>query len=79
MMAAPDRPLEQQNDTTEDPEANAKHLLSGGELKPSNTVGWDGPNDPSNPLNWSPFNRNLHVVIVSLFTLIALVVFVGFI
>ncbi|OJJ02228.1 hypothetical protein ASPVEDRAFT_131428 [Aspergillus versicolor CBS 583.65] len=38
---------------------------------PTNTMGWDGPNDPSNPLNWSPFNRNLHVVVVSLFTLVA--------
>jgi hypothetical protein len=74
-MSAPDRPLEQQHDTTGDSEANANDFMSGEEIKPTGTMGWDGPNDPSNPLNWSPFNRNLYVVVVSLFTLVALVVF----
>lgn len=74
-MSALDRPLEQEHDATGDLEANANDVMPGEEIKPTNAVGWDGPNDPSNPLNWSLFNRNLHVVIVSLFTLVALVVF----
>ncbi len=36
-----------------------------------NIVDWDGPDDPENPLNWSSTKKNLHVVIVSLFTLVA--------
>lgn len=39
-----------------------------------NVVDWDGPDDPANPLNWSKFKRNLHVIIVSIFTLYASVV-----
>lgn len=33
-------------------------------------VGWEGPDDPSNPLNWAPFRRWGMVSIVSLITLI---------
>ncbi|GAQ03719.1 uncharacterized transporter C1529.01 [Aspergillus lentulus] len=33
------------------------------------STGWDGPNDPENPLNWSSCKRNLHIIIVSLLTL----------
>ncbi|GIJ90087.1 MFS transporter fsa7 [Aspergillus pseudoviridinutans] len=33
------------------------------------TTGWDSPNDPENPLNWSSYKRNLHIIIVSLLTL----------
>lgn len=36
-----------------------------------NIVDWNGPDDPENPLNWSKTKKNLHVVIVSLFTLVA--------
>ena len=32
---------------------------------------WDGPDDPEHPLNWSKTQKNLHLVIVSLFTLAA--------
>lgn len=38
-----------------------------------NIVDWDGPEDPANPLNWSKFLRYLHIILVSLFTLYALV------
>lgn len=31
-------------------------------------VGWDGDEDPANPLNWSPAQRWAHVAIVSLLT-----------
>ena len=34
-------------------------------------VDWDGPDDPEHPLNWSKTQKNLHLVIVSLFTLAA--------
>nr|S4W288.1 RecName: Full=MFS transporter eqxG; AltName: Full=Equisetin biosynthesis protein G [Fusarium heterosporum]AGO86666.1 putative MFS transporter [Fusarium heterosporum] len=36
-----------------------------------NVVDWDGPHDPEHPLNWSKTQKNLHLVIVSLFTLAA--------
>ncbi|KAF7557269.1 hypothetical protein G7Z17_g806 [Cylindrodendrum hubeiense] len=36
-----------------------------------NIVDWDGPDDPENPLNWSSSKKNMHVVIVSLFSLSA--------
>lgn len=39
-----------------------------------NIVDWDGPDDSANPLNWSSFKSNLHVIIVSVFTLYALVI-----
>lgn len=38
-----------------------------------NVVDWDGPHDPENPLNWSSSKKNMHVIIVSLFSLAALV------
>lgn len=37
--------------------------------KGPNTVDWDGDDDAANPLNWSKSLRNLHVILVSLFTL----------
>ncbi|KAI0540149.1 major facilitator superfamily domain-containing protein [Xylaria digitata] len=36
-----------------------------------NIVDWDGPDDPENPLRWSNAKKNAHIVIVSLFALIA--------
>jgi len=36
-----------------------------------NVVDWDGPNDPEHPLNWSKTQKNIHLAIVSLFTLAA--------
>lgn len=36
-----------------------------------NIVDWDSPDSPENPLNWSSSKKNVHLVIVSLFTLIA--------
>ncbi|KAM0541533.1 hypothetical protein ACHAPJ_013202 [Fusarium lateritium] len=40
-------------------------------LSSPNIVDWDGPDDPEHPLNWSKAKKNLHLVIVSLFTLAA--------
>ncbi len=34
-----------------------------------NVVGWDGPDDPKNPLNWPASIRYGHVVLVSAITL----------
>ncbi|KAK2612517.1 MFS transporter fsa7 [Conoideocrella luteorostrata] len=34
-------------------------------------VDWDSPDDPANPLNWTSAKKNLHVILVSLFTLVA--------
>ncbi|EGX95522.1 MFS transporter, putative [Cordyceps militaris CM01] len=41
------------------------------ELKDPNVVDWDGPDDPANPLNWPASRKNIHVAIVSIFTLTA--------
>ena len=41
------------------------------EVQDPNLIDWDGPNDPQNPLNWSSFSRNIHVVLVSVFCLTA--------
>ena len=38
-------------------------------VKDPNIVDWDGDDDAANPLNWSKFLRNFHVILVSLFTL----------
>ena len=35
-----------------------------------NIVGWDGPNDPQNPMNFSSRMRFGHVIMVSVITLI---------
>ncbi len=43
------------------------------ELKDPNVVDWDGPDDPENPLNWPASRKNIHVAIVSVFTLTAYV------
>lgn len=42
-------------------------------LENSNVVDWDGPNDPTNPLNWPKSMRIGHVALVSIITLIAYV------
>ncbi|KAK7413983.1 hypothetical protein QQX98_007166 [Neonectria punicea] len=36
-----------------------------------NVVDWDGPDDPENPRNWSKSKKNMNVIIVSLFSLVA--------
>ncbi|TGJ81957.1 hypothetical protein E0Z10_g6800 [Xylaria hypoxylon] len=36
-----------------------------------NIVDWDGPDDPENPLRWTKAKKNTHIVIVSVFALIA--------
>lgn len=59
-------------------EESDKHLSLAGTIinEPNsdpNVVDWDGPNDPENPLNWSSSKKNMHVIIVSLFSLAALV------
>jgi hypothetical protein len=47
----------------EDPTAN-------GALADSNTVWWDGEDDPQNPMNWSMTKKWAHVSIVSLITFV---------
>lgn len=34
-------------------------------------VGWDGPDDPENPLNWTPLKRWSTIVTVALNTLLS--------
>jgi hypothetical protein len=36
-----------------------------------NIVGWNGPKDPENPINWPSHKRIYHVVIVSIITFIS--------
>lgn len=68
------RQLEAGNEGTvigTDTDGPEKTSSSTGAMVDANIVDWDGPNDPTNPLNWSSTKKNLHVVIVSLFTLAA--------
>ncbi|KAJ8115660.1 hypothetical protein ONZ43_g4615 [Nemania bipapillata] len=37
----------------------------------NNVVDWNGPDDPENPLRWSKSKKNAHIVIVSIFALVA--------
>ncbi|KAI0149471.1 putative MFS transporter [Xylariaceae sp. FL1272] len=34
-----------------------------------NVVDWESPDDPANPLNWAASKKNIHIAIVSLFSL----------
>ena len=36
-----------------------------------NIVGWNGPSDPENPMNWASHKRVYHVVLVSVITFIS--------
>ena len=36
----------------------------------NNTVDWDGPLDPENPVNWAPGKKKLHTVVVSMIALL---------
>ena len=36
----------------------------------TNIVDWDGPNDPSNPMNWPPWKIKTHIFLVSSITFI---------
>ena len=36
----------------------------------SNIVDWDGPDDPSNPMNWPPWKVKAHIFLVSSITFI---------
>ena len=35
-----------------------------------NIVDWDGPNDPSNPMNWPPWKVKAHIFLVSAITFV---------
>jgi hypothetical protein len=50
--------------------SSASTILNEPPLDP-NVVDWDDPDDPEHPLNWSKGQKNLHLVIVSLFALAA--------
>jgi len=72
--------LETNNALVEDLEKGAEEQPQpeksddGSEKAPDpNIVDWDGPDDPSNPMNWPKSKREGHVVIVSVITLIVLV------
>lgn len=44
------------------------HIDSDGERADPNIVGWDGPNDPKNPLNWSDRAKWNNILVVSAIT-----------
>ncbi|KAJ5956439.1 Major facilitator superfamily domain general substrate transporter [Penicillium viridicatum] len=60
-----------ETDSTIEASVNDTDLSKPIELKDPNVVDWDGPDDPANPLNWPASRKNIHVVIVSIFTLTA--------
>jgi hypothetical protein len=53
--------------------ASGKPDLSDNNLEDPNVVDWDGPDDPSNPLNWPSRMRWSHIVVVSLLALVTYV------
>lgn len=62
------------DNTTALEEDTEKEPLPVQEPADPNTVDWDGPDDPANPLNWSKSVRLRQVALISLITLIAYVV-----
>jgi hypothetical protein len=46
---------------------NGKIVLE--KAEDDSVVDWNGPDDPENPRNWSPLKRNVHVTLVSVYTL----------
>ena len=45
-------------------------LPSEGKDATAHLVDWDGPNDPSNPINWPDYKRWAHIIIVAVLGLI---------
>ncbi len=71
-MATPD--LEMAGTNGSKPQLNNDAFLKDNDNDSTNDINivdWDGPDDPSNPLNWSPIKKNLHIGVVSIFTLSA--------
>ncbi|KAI1776438.1 MFS general substrate transporter [Hypoxylon cercidicola] len=58
--------VEEEHDVEQGEKAPAEKLT-----QDPNIVDWDGPDDPTNPLNWSGLKKGLHVAYVSLFVLYA--------
>ena len=53
----------------EDLEANMASMEKDG--SGDNIVDWDGPDDPANPRCWSKTKKNVHIIVVSIFALVA--------
>ncbi len=41
----------------------------------SDTLDWDGPDDPENPMNWPNYKRRMQVICIAVITLVAYVDF----
>ncbi|KAI3336644.1 fluconazole resistance protein 1 [Xylariaceae sp. AK1471] len=50
--------------------ASGKPDYSDNNMEDPNVVDWDGPNDPSNPLNWPARMRWIHIIVASLLALV---------
>ncbi|KAH8893689.1 MFS general substrate transporter [Thozetella sp. PMI_491] len=61
----PDSPGSASPETSSDVEKNAGS--AGG---PPNALGWDGPDDPDNPMNWPKTKRYMQIVVIAVYTLI---------
>lgn len=67
-ISGPDTTMHAQEQTT------TSEKLSSAEQLPDNhdavhVVDWDGPDDPANPMNWSPTRKWITIAIVSFSTL----------
>ncbi|EJP62611.1 MFS transporter, putative [Beauveria bassiana ARSEF 2860] len=52
-----------------DPEANASSTVAVAKSAGPDSVDWDGPKDPAHPRNWTKGTKQMHVLIISVFTL----------
>ena len=49
---------------------SSRQLEKSDEVVDPNIVDWDGPDDPSNPMNWPPWKVKAHIFLVSSITFI---------
>ncbi|KAH8892747.1 MFS general substrate transporter [Thozetella sp. PMI_491] len=56
----------------QDESETASGLVSDGtELQDADTVNWDGPEDPSNPMNWPTSTKNAALIMISVITFLS--------
>lgn len=60
-----------QSDSSERVPEREKTEIKVKEQQDSNIVGFDGPDDPENPLNWSTARKTTSIVIVSFTALLS--------
>jgi len=60
-----------ESDTEQTHSKDPRAMSSGTDGSDDNIVDWDGPEDRENPMLWSKAKKNIHIIIVGFFTLVA--------